>query len=324
MPRVGGAFLPAVQARLVDPLVVLASEDERVLLPHETLADHEPDVVARAAEVVSFAVRVPDVERRTGGHVVLRALERALEEVAEGGVLHRVVHDRHPGAAFVGDVVRRVREPERGEVFAHQLRDVGLLRGVAAEESVRAEPVHFARTALGDLGRGRRVVRVGFARGHGIVAAHQFLEFVRVEAEGSHVGAVLLDREEFVAEELQVPFGQLGALVVRDPVGARLLGREVRRDDHRSRVEAEALRREEARVAGDDDVVLVDDDGVDEPVGLDRLHEEVDGALVDARVLLVGVDVLELEVLDFHGGVWLVKRIEKCAAKSHRDTLQIA
>ena len=141
------------------------------------------------------------------------------------------------------------------------------------------------------------------AAGASIVAAHQFLELVRVEAKGSHVGAVLLDREEFVAEELQVPFGQLGALVVRDPVGARLLGREVRRDDHGSRVEAEALRREEARVAGDDDVVLVDDDGVDEPVGLDRLHEEVDGTLVDARVLLVGVDVLELEVLDFHAMV---------------------
>ena len=285
----------------MDPLVVLASEDERVLLPHETLADHEPDVVAGTAEVVALAVRVPDVERRAGGHVVLRALERALEEVAEGGVLHRVVHDGHPGAAFVGDVVRRVREPERGEVVPHQFRHVRLLRGVAAEKTVRAELIDFARTALGDLGRGRRVVRIGLAGGHGIVAAHQVLEFVRIEAEGPHVGAVLLDREEFVAEELQVPFGQLGALVVRDAIGPRLLGREVRRDDHRSRVEAEALRREEARVAGDDDVVLVDDDGVDEPVGLDRLHEEVDGALVDAGIPLVGVDVFEFEVLDLHG-----------------------
>ena len=231
----------------------------------------------------------------------LRALERSLEEVAEGGILHRVVLDRLSVAAVVVYVVGRVREPKRRKVFAHQFRHVRLLRGVSAEKAVGAEPVHFARTAFGDLGRGRRLVRVGFAGGHGIVAAHQFLEFVRVEAEGSHVHAVLLDREEFVAEELQVPFGQLGALVVRDAVGSRLLGREVGRDDHRRRVEAETLRREEPRVAGHDDVVLVDDDRVDEPVGLDRLHEEIDGALVDAGIPLVGVDVFEFEVLDFHG-----------------------
>ena len=62
MPR---AFLPAVQARLMLPLVVRTTKNKRVFVPHKALA-HLPRVVsARASEVVAFSVRVPDVERRS-------------------------------------------------------------------------------------------------------------------------------------------------------------------------------------------------------------------------------------------------------------------
>ena len=62
-PSVRRTLAPPVEARLVNPMVVLQAEDERVLLPDEALPHAQPHVEARATEVVAFRVGVEDVER---------------------------------------------------------------------------------------------------------------------------------------------------------------------------------------------------------------------------------------------------------------------
>ena len=78
----------------MDPLVILAAQHKRVLLPHETLAHTEPDIVTRAPEVVAFAVRMKDVERRAGLEGLFGETKCRAQELAEFRVLHRVVLDR--------------------------------------------------------------------------------------------------------------------------------------------------------------------------------------------------------------------------------------
>ena len=61
IPGVGRAFLPAVERRLVEPLVILPPQNERVLFPDQALPHLESDVVAGSPEIVSFGIGVENV-----------------------------------------------------------------------------------------------------------------------------------------------------------------------------------------------------------------------------------------------------------------------
>ena len=123
MPR---AFLPAVQARLMLPLVVRTTKNKRVFVPHKALA-HLPRVVsARASEVVAFSVRVPDVERRSWLHGKISSREGINQELSEVLVRHVVVLNRQLvfRRAFVGHVVRRVGQIQIDAAFFAQANKI--------------------------------------------------------------------------------------------------------------------------------------------------------------------------------------------------------
>ena len=298
-PLVRRAVVPPVEARLVDPLVVLPPEDERVLPPHEALANLQPDVVARATEVVALGVRVEDVERAARLQPLRRAGERRAQELAESRVLHRVVLDGLSVAPVVVHVVGRVGEPEVGPALAAHLRDVLRLRRVAADEEVAAKLIHLARLRDGLLRRLGDGVRLRLAV-RPRLAAEEVVQLVVAEGEEREVEARLLQRGELDLQFLLVPVGDLGDLVVRDAQGLLLLRGQVLRDDARHRLPAEPLHREKPRVSLDDDLVPVQHRRVAEAELLDDLRKLPDRALVDARVVFVGDDLRDRHVHHLH------------------------
>ena len=81
-----------------------------------------------------------------------------------------------------------------------------------------------------------------------------------VEAQQAQVEVHLLQLGQFERQQVEVPLGERGRLVVGDAVGLDLLGRQVRGDVDRHLLQAQLLRRLPARVADDDHAVGVDDD----------------------------------------------------------------
>ena len=297
VPRVSRAVLPPVEAGLVNPLVVLPPQHEGVLLPHEALADAQPHVEAGTPEVVALGVGVEHVERRAGLHRLFGASESRAQELAELRVLHRVVPYGLPVRSVVVHVVRRIGEPAVGLAVPAHLLHVIRLGGVAAEEEVPSEDVHLARLRDGLLRHVRRIVGVGLP-GLDRVAVQELVELGRVEPHRTHVEAGLLERLQLRLEQVHVPRRHLAGLVVGDPQGAFLLGREVVDDDRGDRVRPHLLHRLHACVAVDDHLVLVDDDRADEPVLADRRDHARHGVVVVSRVLRVRLQIRDLQVYD--------------------------
>ena len=281
----------------MDPLVILAAQHKRVLLPHETLAHPQPHVETRATEVVALRVRVEDVESRSGLHRLFCAPEGVAQELAELRVLHRVVLDRETVRPLVGHVVGRVGEPAVDRSVARDLRHVLAPRRIAAEEEVLSEDVHLARLRHRDLRGFGRIVGIGLAH---LVrrAAEEFVEFGRVEPERTHVEAGLLQGLHLCLQQIHVPLGDLAGLVVGDAQGLFLLRGEVVDHDGGNRLRADFLHGLHAGVAVDDHEVAVYDDRADEPVLADGRDHAGDRLVVHAGVVRIGLQVRYLQVLN--------------------------
>ena len=105
------------------PLIVLTAQDERVLHPGETLPDLPADRTSGPAEIVTFGIGVPDVERPARAKGRITRLVDVDEELQEVRIAHRVVHDLASGSVIV-HVVRRIREQQVGLHARHQALDV--------------------------------------------------------------------------------------------------------------------------------------------------------------------------------------------------------
>ena len=93
------------------------------------------------------------------------------------------------------------------------------------------------------------------------MVVEQRVELGRLEAERSQVDAEFGQLAEFERQQLAVPAGAQGELVVSEDVRLPLGLAEVRQLDHRHRGQAELAGRQHPAVAGDDAVVAVDQDG---------------------------------------------------------------
>lgn len=90
-PGVAGAVLPAVEAGLVLPLVVLPAEHQGGLHPDQALPHGQPDVGAGPADGQTLRVGMPAVERTARPQHRDRAPEGGDQELPVGGVVHVIV-----------------------------------------------------------------------------------------------------------------------------------------------------------------------------------------------------------------------------------------
>ncbi|MFQ6047993.1 MAG: hypothetical protein ACE5K7_01355 [Phycisphaerae bacterium] len=127
-----------------------------------------------------------------------------------------------------------------------QAIDVRVATTVAAEQAMLAEEPQVAR--LRD-----RLVRVGHALLD--LALEQLGQLGLVETEQLQVEAAVPQLAQFDRQQVVVPLGQVGELVVGDPVGPDLLGREVLGHVHRHLIEPELLGYLPARMAADDHAI---------------------------------------------------------------------
>ena len=106
-----GARFPAIKARFVLPLVVLASHDHRILYPDAALGYFETCFPERGTEVLPFTVGMENIIRAARLENGKHDGEHLLEEGGKQIIFHRVVLDRKFifSTAFVVDIIRRIR-----------------------------------------------------------------------------------------------------------------------------------------------------------------------------------------------------------------------
>lgn len=75
------------------PLVVLASEHHGVLVPDKALTNLPPDIIARAPEIESLAISMPNIESSPLLHDRVRSRECINEKLSKVSVSHFVILD---------------------------------------------------------------------------------------------------------------------------------------------------------------------------------------------------------------------------------------
>ena len=147
----------------------------------------------------------------------------------------------------------------------------------------------------------RRLGRLLLA-GIGQLVAEERIELERLEAQRAEIGAELRQLAELQGEQLAIPAGPLGELVVGQNVRPLLRLGEVAELDDRHRGEAELARCQHPAVAGDDAVLAIDQNRVGEAELADRAGDQRHLRFaVGARVTSIGDQAPEGPVLDREG-----------------------
>ena len=197
------------------------------------------------------------------------------------------------------DVVGRVGVHQVDGGAVQQAIHVLGLAAVAAEQAVVAEEPQVARLRDRLVGRLGHVVGVGQALVR--LRPEQPQQLVGGEAGQVQVEVHLLELGQLERQLVVVPARHRGRLVVGDAVRLGLRRRQADGHVDRDFFQAQLQRRLVARVADDDDALLIDDDRLAEAELLDRRRHGVHGGVVDARVVLVGPDRFDRTHFDVHG-----------------------
>ena len=168
------------------------------------------------------------------------------------------------------DIVRRIAE--------HHLRPrgpeqalVGLSPGgVAADQPVLSDVPDIAKTGDRIAGKrfGNAVGRIGLIGGRAIGQLAQGNVDLGQLEPGERQVVVELERREILelqGQQVTVPAGILGKLVVGDHIGANVGFAHVAQANGRDQFHPDQLRRRDPAVAGDDAVVFVHEHRIDEP-----------------------------------------------------------
>ncbi len=172
---------------------------------------------------------------------------------------------------------------EEGNEFA----ELGLVQGNGVLAELQAELLGAAFGFLGDLGRD-------------LLA--QSVEERLLKAQRGQVDVGFGQSHDLLGQQVVVPAGELGGLVVGQPVGADLVGGQILGDVDRDLVDPQPNGGKVPGMTGDDDVVLVDDDGLAEAKLLDRLGDGIDRGIGVPGVAIVGNDRFDGGEGSFHGG----------------------
>ena len=125
-----------------------------------------------------------------------------------------------------------------------------------------------------------------------------FIESIDVESEFAHV--YFVDVGQLLRQDLEVPVGELGRLIVREPEGFDLLLGEIIRHDARHLFKSELECRLQSGVTCHHDSVLIDDDRYFESKLLDRCRDLVYSLIIFSGIFLVWDQVSRFLLDDFH------------------------
>ena len=282
IPLVFAVFLPAIEHRLMLPLIRRASEHQRLLFPDAAAGEVETGIGKSPAEVQPFGVRMEHIDGSIAGHDSLYIGEGVEQELVEGVVCHIVVLD-FTGRTFIIYVVRRVRDHEVGLDVAHQSVVGFLLRGIAADQTVPTERPYV--TGLGEGGFFQLLVHIEIIVMNAVLQAvlEKVVDLGGVKTGKGNIKVLALQVSD---QQGQLVFIPIAADLVQSDVESLLLGL-VHFNDH-------TVNLGDAKVDEDLEPLMAADNTTGRLVPDDRLDiaELLDGAFQFFVFLVTGLQVL--------------------------------
>ena len=302
------ALMTAVKARFRRPMVIAVTKDHS-LVPEQYLFGFQSGVNDGVFKLQMIAAGIPDVERPLFPEARFQIFECGKQELRKFFPAQIVVFNDLPQSAArivhsaITDSIRRIGENEIRFPSAHEPGDVFRPGGIAAHEPVLAELIDHPRLTDRLFRDIRNGVSIRLSLGNHIffgTPVQQTVKLVGVESEERQVKILFLQIAQFDRQQVVVPLRDLAGLVVRDSIRLHLFRREVFRDHHRNFREAELFRRFQAGVPDNHNEILVHDNRLLETELLDRIGNRLHRAVVEARVLLIRMDLREFHVDDLH------------------------
>ena len=318
-------LMTAIENRLKRIVVITVSEDHP-LVPDKNLLRFQSGVPDRQLKLDMIARRIPDVERPLFPEARFQIFECGKQELRKFFPAQIVVFNDLPQSAArivhsaITDSIRRIGENEIRFPAVHETGNVFRPGGIAAHEPVLTKLIDHPRLTDRLFRDIRDGVGIRLSLGNHIffgTSVQQTVKLVGVEAEERQVKILFLQIAQFDRQKVVVPLRDLAGLVVRDSIRLHLFRREVFRDHHRNFREAELFRRFQAGVADNHDEILVHDNRLLETELLDRIGNRLHRAVVEARVLLIRMDLREFHHLNLHKGSFPGKMICKSKIRSY-------
>ena len=260
-------FSPAIQARLVLPLVGASAQHQPVFYPDTAAGQVEPSLLKCLPEIQSFGVGMKDINRA----VLCKSLEHLLksseQECRKFRVGHMVILNAAGGFRDV-DVIRWVSQNQVcGGVW--EQGGIGYLRGsIAAEDLMHTEMPEVAGTRTARLLQFCIGVVVVFLCGLRKDFLEELFDFRRFKSGYSGVDVRGLDVLQQLRQHSFIP---LPCNFVEGKVQGFFLCL-VQLDDHTGGIcPAQILHDRQPLMSTNDGAVSVDDDGVDIAERLERL-----------------------------------------------------
>ena len=121
-PSMSSTRFPAIQTRLMLPLVILPAHHDTVLHPDTTLGELEPGFPKSGTEILSFTVGMKNICRSSVFQHSKHIREHLSEEYPEQVILHAVVIDRQFvfRLTLIRHVIRRVCQAHIRLTAIHQ------------------------------------------------------------------------------------------------------------------------------------------------------------------------------------------------------------
>ena len=302
------ALVASIENRLERIVVITVAEDHS-LVPEQYLFGFQSGINDGVFKLQMIAAGIPDVERPLFPEARFQIFECGKQELRKFFPAQIVVFNDLPQTAArivhsaITDSIRRIGENEIRFPAVHETGNVFRPGGIAAHEPVLAELIDHPRLTDRLFRDIRDGVGVRLSLGNHISfgsPVQQTVKLVGVEAEERQVKILFLQIAQFDRKKVVVPLRDLAGLVVRDPVCLHLFRREVFRDHHRYFREAELFRRFQPCVADNHNEILVHDNRLLEAELLNRVGNRLHRTVVEARVLLIRMDLREFHVDDLH------------------------
>ena len=255
------------------PLVRGASQHEGLLLPDTAAGEIEPGSVKRLSEVQPLSVGVEYIDGGIIRHDLLH-IGKGIEEKVEKLLRCHIVILDFPGATLVVHIVGRVGNDEVRLAAVHE-GSVGFFLGtVAADEPMppqRPDVTEFREGRLLQLGIHIKIILFGF---NAIVKELRQLLFVKAGEE--RVKVRCLQGLDLHTQKFFIPARVHRHAVVGNDVGFLLGFCEVVGKDARHLGDAFLLGGKNTTVTGNNAIVTVDDNGIDEAELTERGAELID------------------------------------------------
>ena len=253
-----------VKHRLVLPLIITATKNERVLNPDATTRQMETCVLECVTEIQAFGVSVENISRRPRLCVCDHILESRKQEVVKLLVLQRVILYLQATRRCERYSVGRVGQDKVRLLAIHQKVDIGFARCITAHKSVPSDNPHITTLNEGCLlQRFRKVIVIVFNLG--FVFRKEVCEFLFVKTRKTKVEVQTFQLLQFYTQKFFVPTRIKRHSVIRQDVRFLLRFGEMVNEHTRHFLDAFRLRRHNSAVSGNNGQIPVNDDGINKP-----------------------------------------------------------